>query len=241
MEKRLRSILEKMGSVTVAFSGGLDSSLLAKYANLALGDRAQAVTVKTEFVPEEDIVKAIRKSKQIGIKHTVVNLCVLDDDIATNCSDRCYLCKKKIFTSINRKNIVDGTLADDDSARPGLRALSELNIPSPLKEAGFTKKAVKELSKKCLLPVEPSNSCLATRIPLGTRITLQSLKKIEQMEKFLHDNGVVDVRARLKENSFFVEIQPFDFNTCEAIYNEIKKKAKEFGLGVELGKRRQTS
>jgi len=234
---RLKKIISDMGEVTVAFSGGMDSALLAKVAYDVLDDKATAITARTDFVPEEDIEKAVLKAGKIGIRHSVIQIGIMDPGIVSNPANRCYLCKRKILEAIKAKNLVDGTNAEDDCARPGLRALSELGIRSPLKEANLWKKDIEKYSGMLSLPVEPSNSCLATRIPQGEEITAEKLHQVEMMEKFLHENNIIDVRARHMGDFFRIELHPKDFNRFREIHEQAVETAKNLGMGVEIGER----
>ncbi|MFW6450498.1 MAG: asparagine synthase-related protein, partial [Nanoarchaeota archaeon] len=144
----LRQKIRSLKRVTVSFSGGVDSTLVSKVAYDELGGQALAVTVKTEFITEDEILYAVNIAKDIGIKHKIVYVSLLDDEIiAKNPADRCYFCKLNILENLPGKIILDGTNADDDPGRPGMQALEELGINSPLKECGITKQEVREIAK----------------------------------------------------------------------------------------------
>lgn len=209
--KKLQALKSRIGELkeaTVCLSGGVDSSAVAKAAYDVLKDRARAVTIKTEFIPEEDVLNAVRIAKEIGIKHKIVCVNLLDEEIEINPENRCYLCKLRIISSVPGKIILDGTNADDDPKRPGLAAIEELGVISPLKETGITKQEVRQIASDMGLTnwSKPQNSCLATRIPFGTRITMERLKIIEKAESTLHKLGITDCRARLHSDSITLVI-----------------------------------
>lgn len=206
--------------VAVAFSGGVDSTLLLEVAHQALGDDAFAITVHTSFSPQEDFDKAVSFCEERGIAQQVIEVDVLSDGgIIANTSERCYLCKHMIFEAImaaveeRGAIIVDGTNADDAADfRPGERALRELGIVSPLKEAGFSKPMIRELSRVLDLPTseDAANACLATRIPTGVPLDLESLTMIDAAERFLHSLGFAGCRVRLHDEVARIEVDPAD-------------------------------
>ncbi len=189
--------------VVVALSGGVDSSLVAAVALKAIGHKAIGVTVQSELTPQRDFTRAVELAEHIGMVHHPLLMRALEDKmVRRNNEDRCYHCKKGIFELMISEYgdecvIIDGTNADDDPARPGLRAVKEFGVYSPLKEAGMTKSMVRELAKKLGLPSWklPSESCLATRIPVGMPLGVKALDRVQAMEMFLHDKGVETVRA----------------------------------------------
>lgn len=193
--------------VALAFSGGVDSAYLL-YAAIKSGADVTAYYVKSAFQPMFELNDAKRLANELGAKMRVLDLDVLcDETIAANPADRCYHCKKRIFTAICEAAradgytlLIDGTNASDDAAdRPGIRALRELSVRSPLREFGITKRMVREESKKAGLFTwdKPAYACLATRIPTGEVITAEKLTKTERAEEFLESLGFRDFRVRL--------------------------------------------
>lgn len=192
--------------VALAFSGGVDSAYLL-YAALHCGAQVKAYYVKTAFQPRFEYEDALRLSQELGAQMETVELDVLAEEaIAANPENRCYYCKRRIFAAIQEAAakdgyalIVDGTNASDDASdRPGMRALRELAVRSPLREAGLTKAQIRRLSKEAGLFThdKPAYACLATRIPAGTPITKQQLMRTEKAEDFLKQLGFSDFRIR---------------------------------------------
>lgn len=190
--------------VVVALSGGVDSALVAAAAYAVLGKHVVAVTVHSELTANRDFTRAVEIAGHIGIEHHPLLAQVLDDKrIRRNSEDRCYHCKNKVFGLMALEYgdaclIMDGTNGDDDLARPGLRAVREHGVFSPLQEAGLGKEMVRELARINGLPNwdTPSESCLATRIPVGIPLSSERLGMVELMETFFHDLGVETLRAR---------------------------------------------
>ncbi len=214
--------LKKLDNLIVAFSGGVDSSYLLRAAHDVLGDKAAAVTIDTPFVARAEIENACMFTNNYGIRHYIIKTDILAaEGIKGSPENRCYLCKKHIFSELKIyaerlgfSNIADGTNADDiNEYRPGLKALTELDILSPLKEAGLLKEEIRELSKKAGIKGfnRPANSCLATRIPFGMEITKEKLEKIEHAEDYLHNLGYLDIRVRLLGESAKIELPEADF------------------------------
>lgn len=192
--------------VALAFSGGVDSAYLL-YAALHCGAQVKAYYAKTAFQPRFEYGDALRLAQELGAQMETVELDVLAEEaIATNPENRCYYCKRRIFTAIQEAAvkdgfslIIDGTNASDDASdRPGMRALQELEVRSPLREAGLTKAEIRRLSKEAGLFThdKPAYACLATRIPTGTPITKQQLMRTEKAEEFLKQLGFSDFRIR---------------------------------------------
>lgn len=205
--ENLKSIIKNMGSLAVAFSGGVDSTYLLRTAHDVLGDMAIAVTIKSPSFPEREYREATEFAKRLGIRHITVEAEESDIELfSDNPPDRCYICKKAIFTKVITKaaeagidNIADGSNVDDlGDYRPGIKALKELGIKSPLVEAGITKKEIREFSQGLGIPSwdKPAYACLATRIPCGEKITINKLKMVEKAEQFLFDLGFKQVRVR---------------------------------------------
>jgi uncharacterized protein len=204
----LANLMKDLPPFAVAFSGGLDSSLLCAVAAKAVGEGFIALTADTPFTIREDIARAVELAAKLGIRHEVILLDPLADQaIAANLPDRCYLCKKKILGTLasaaDSKGInvlLDGTNADDmKEDRPGLRALREMGILSPLAELGIGRKAVIELSEALGLPDprRPNNACLATRVPNRIPLRKQDLEQIEKAERAVRSLGYKLVRVRL--------------------------------------------
>ena len=202
--------------VALAFSGGVDSAFLLYAAKTANAD-VTAYYVKSAFQPEFELRDAERLARELGAKMRVIELDVLcDDTVVENRTDRCYHCKKRIFTAIvdaaradGYEVLIDGTNASDDASdRPGIRALQELSVRSPLRECGITKAQVREKSREANLFTwdKPAYACLATRIPTGERITAEKLQKTEKAEKFLESIGFRDFRVRLMGESAKLQV-----------------------------------
>ena len=215
----LISYIGKLGSAAVAFSGGVDSSVVAAAAYAALGDKSLAVTVASELVPEADVENARNIAKTIGIEHVVVKVEALSNEsVASNPPDRCYHCKSDDFAAIFEAarargiiNVLDGTNHDDSHThRPGIRALRELGVASPLMEHGITKADVRRFAAHFGLPNadRPSSPCLASRIPYGTRLTVKALGRVAAAEEYLHGLGFAVVRVRDYGDTARIEVVP---------------------------------
>ncbi|MTI65061.1 MAG: ATP-dependent sacrificial sulfur transferase LarE [Firmicutes bacterium] len=237
---RLKSILKELERVVIAYSGGVDSNLLAKVSYDLLKENAMAITVFGPMHTEKEINESIELAKNIGIKHKVIKL--NGDEIEVfkhNPKDRCYLCKKKVFKGIidealefGTKNVLDGSNLDDlNDYRPGMKAINELGVLSPLKEAEFSKEDIRILSNKLNLPTwnKPAAPCLATRIPYGSEITKEKLRMIEKGEELIRDLGFKEVRVRHHGNLARIEV-----SSGEIIKffknNLLNKVVKEFKL-----------
>lgn len=204
--KALRDLLREKGRIGLAFSGGTDSTYLM-YAMRECGIDFIPYIVRSRFQTASETEDAVRLAEDLGISPVIIDADVLSDgSVASNPPDRCYRCKRLIFGSIIEcaskdgiDLIADGTNASDDpSGRPGMRALEELNILSPLRVCGITKPQVRELSRIAGLPTwdRPSNSCLATRIPSGMPITESSLARTECSEEEIRELGFSGIRVR---------------------------------------------
>lgn len=204
----------------IAFSGGVDSAYLL-YAAVQSGADVRAYYVKTPFQPQFEYEDAQKLALQLGVEMVTIPVDVLcREEIASNPANRCYFCKRALFSRILEAAaedgfslILDGTNAsDDDADRPGIQALQELQVQSPLRLCGLTKAEIRRLSKEAGLFThdKPAYACLATRIPTGERITLEKLEKTEKAEHFLASLGFRDFRVRLDHGKAKIQVRPED-------------------------------
>lgn len=231
----------------LAFSGGVDSAYLL-YAAVTGGAKLRAYYVQTPFQPAFEYEDARRMAQQLGVELEVISLNVLADSaITANPADRCYFCKRRIFTAIWERAradgfplVLDGTNASDQvSDRPGMRALRELGVRSPLREAGLSKQEIRRLSAEAGLFThnKPAYACLATRIPTGTAITAQKLKITELGEEYLKGLGFSDFRIRLLGDGARIQLRheqlPLLLERREEILSELKKYYSAVLLDLE--------
>lgn len=243
----LRKFFEENPSPALAFSGGADSSYLF-YAAVACGADVTAYFVKTQFQPLFELRNAVRTAEWLGQDIEVIQVDALEDPaVRSNPADRCYHCKKNIFSSIlahtrsdGKDTVIDATNSSDDpSDRPGMRALDELGIVSPLRLCGITKPEIRRLSKEAGLWTWnlPSNSCLATRIPADTELTEEGLYTVEETEDRIRELGFREIRARSVGNMVRLEVTDEEQN----LLNDRKKEVQNILLAhyseIEFGRR----
>jgi pyridinium-3,5-biscarboxylic acid mononucleotide sulfurtransferase len=203
---RLGEILRGYGAAAVAFSGGVDSSYLCAAAREELGDKAIAITIVSPMLPKSELADARAVAAMVGIRHILVDSPDIEELVAANPRDRCYHCKRREFGAIARAAldagvsvVLDGTNTDDEGDyRPGMRAIAELGVASPLREASLAKEDIRELSRRCALPTaeKPAFACLASRIPYGERIDAAKLARVERAEDYLRSLGLRQFRVR---------------------------------------------
>jgi pyridinium-3,5-biscarboxylic acid mononucleotide sulfurtransferase len=215
--RRLLERLRKLQAVSVAFSGGADSALLLAAAKEALGDRVLALTAVTPYMVRQEIADALALAAELRVQHQLVEI-PMPEGMDDNPPDRCYLCKRALYTRLMEVaeeqgfvSVLDGTNLDDlRDYRPGLRALGELGVRSPLLECGIGKVDVRRLARAIGLPTwrKPTNTCLLTRMPFGRKVTMEGLQRIEEAERLLTDRGYDWVRVRCHGDLARIEVAP---------------------------------
>ena len=239
-ENALIERIKAAGKLAVAFSGGVDSTYLLYKAHEVLGDNAVAVTVKSQVITKDEFEWTVSFCEKIGVKQIVLNFDVFAvEEFENNPPDRCYYCKRRIFGSIKEAAegyvVADGGNVDDQGDyRPGMRAIAELGISSPLKDSGLTKNDIRMLSKEADLLTwdHPSAACLASRFAYGEKITEEGLFRVAAAEKFIKDMGFTGLRVRVHGDLARIEADPSDIElmTYERTRKEISAELKRLGF-----------
>jgi uncharacterized protein len=239
--QRLCDLIRGLESCVVAFSGGVDSTLVMKAAHDVLGERAIAVTALSESLPAGELDESKKLAESIGARHAIIRTFeTQDENYLANAANRCYFCKTEMYRRIGAfaasekiHAVLDGLNLDDlNDRRPGRAAAIELGVISPLVEAELNKTEVRELSRQLGLPTwdKPALACLSSRIPHGTPITLQSLTQVDRAETFLRQLGVRQVRVRHHGHTASIEVEPPDFELVRTHTAAIDERLKTLGF-----------
>jgi uncharacterized protein len=240
--QELKRVLAESGGILVAYSGGVDSTLLLKVAQEVLGERALAVTATSETYPDHEVQAAIRLAQEMGVRLRAIHTTELDRaEFAANPPERCYYCKGELFgrlVEIAREEglpvVADGANVDDsDDFRPGAKAAAELGVRSPLREVGLTKAEIREISRELELPTwdKPSFACLASRFPYGSQITRDRLTQVAEAERLLRALGLRQFRVRHHGDVARIEVEPADFALLTAGENRARITEELHRLG----------
>lgn len=240
--ENLKSIIKDLGSVAIAFSGGVDSTFLAKVCYDVLGEKAIVVTATSSTYPKREFEESKVLAKDIKIKQIVIESEETDiDGFSSNPPNRCYYCKHELFSKVKEvarengiKYVLDGSNYDDiGDFRPGMQAAKELEVRSPLKESELTKEDIRQLSKDLNLPTweKPAFACLSSRFPYGEEITVPKLSMVDRAEEYLRNLNFRQFRVRHHGKIARIEIEKSEMNHfLKQDFNEISKEFKKIGF-----------